>query len=169
MHLNSRRKKFSQRLFGYQNMFHKVVSLIFAWMVRHRDNFISVVGKVWLPRFSTMMVMKKLKRFSFFMASSCTVPFRDISFLTTSTVTISVRNLHLYLKIKRLISRLMRAVVFKPLLPLLSASIFKYKKTTSRIGFYYTQMHKSCQVNETLFCNSGPISTWNHLGQWWTR
>jgi len=161
-------KKFPQRLFGYQNMLHNMVSLISAWMIRHRNNFIPVESEVWFPRFSMTMANKKLKRFSLFILSFCMVPFRDLSFFTTSTLAQTFFD-HVILQIKRLISRLMRAVAIKPLLPLLSALVFGYKKAASRISFFYTQMCKSCQVKGILFCNSGPTSTWNHSGQWLIR
>jgi hypothetical protein len=79
------------------------------------------------------------------MSIFCIVLARNISFTTTSTLAQTFFN-HIYLQIKRPISRLMRVVVLKPLLTVLSTLVFKYKKTTSRINYYYKIEELICQV-----------------------
>jgi len=79
-------KWFTQRFFGYQNMFKNVVILIPAWMIRHTNNFISIGIKLLLPRFSKMMVIDKPQWFPVFPSLFRTGPWSNPCFLTTSAL-----------------------------------------------------------------------------------
>jgi hypothetical protein len=87
------------------------------------------------------MTLNKPYVFSLFPSMFRIAAWSKVSFFTTSALAQTFFD-HVILQNKRLISRLMRAVAIKPLL---SALVFGYKKTTSRISFFYTQMRKGCQ------------------------
>jgi hypothetical protein len=94
---------------------------------------------------SIPMSTNKPIRFPFNQTLAFDIFFGYRSKSSTSALAQSFFN-HIILQIKRLISRLMRAVAIKPLLPLLSALVFRNKKAASRISFYNTLMRKNCQV-----------------------
>jgi hypothetical protein len=92
------------------------------------------------------MTTNKPQGFSLFPSSSRIIFYKNSCFLTTSTVAISVRNFHLYLQIKRLISRLMRVTAFdhypRYSQPRHDGGI---KIPSSRIRLNYMLMRKYCQ------------------------
>jgi hypothetical protein len=137
-------KRFTQCFFCYQQMLFDTPTFITSWVIWHTYNPISSEIKQWFDRFFKMVVMNKSQWFSlspsFFRGG-----FRSNRRLSTTTTLAQTFFDHIILQIKRLTSRLMRAVAIRPLLPLLSALIFDNKKAASRIRFYHMPMRKYCQ------------------------
>lgn len=141
VYFNSLVKVFTQCLFSYQNMLKNTILLISMWIIRHKHRFIS---SFWNS--TIVMTFNKSYGLSLFPSMFRIAAWSKVSSLTTSTLAETIKYFHIRLQIKRLISRLMRAVAIRPLLPLLSALVFRNKKAASRISLNYTPMRKYCQV-----------------------
>jgi hypothetical protein len=141
MYTHSLWKNFSQGLLGQQGRFQNASIALVMRMARYIYTLIPTFGNS-----TVVMTLNKPYVFSLFPSMFRIAAWSKVSFFTASTLAISIRDFHLYLQNKRLISRLMRAVAIKPLPPLLSALFFRNKKTTSRISFDYTLMRNGCQA-----------------------
>lgn len=139
MYTHSLGKKFSQCLFGQQSRFQNASIALVMRMARCIYTLIPTFGNS-----TVVMTLNKPYVFSLFPSMFRIAAWSKVSFFTATTLAQSFFD-HIILQIKRLISRLMRAVALKPLLPLLSALFFRYKKAASRISFDYTPMRNGCQ------------------------